>query len=138
MRMRLLSVLAGAVAAVVLAQSYTGVATPKQIMAGVQKPAMDSLAAMNKAGGPKDDKEWEVAQQGAAVLAETAQLLLMGERPKDQDVWVKSSQRLHTAAVGSTKAAEAKDLKTWQASIGQMGGACRSCHNVHRKDKDKK
>ena len=123
------------VAAVALGQSpsYQGVATAKQIMAGVQKPAMDSLAAMNKAGGPKDDKEWELAQQHAAVLAETAQLLLMGNRPKDQDVWVKSSGRLLQAASGSAKAAEGKDLAAWQASMNQMGGACRSCHNVHRK-----
>jgi len=125
-------------AGLALAQTYQSVATPKHIMAGIQKPTMDGLAAMNKAGGPKDDKEWQIAEQGAAVLAETAQLLLMGDRPKDQDVWVKSSQRLHQAATGSAKAAAAKDLEAWKGSMGQMGGACRSCHNVHRKDKDKK
>jgi cytochrome c556 len=117
------------------AQQYTGVASSKQIMAGVQKPAMDGLAAMLKAGGPKDDKEWEVAQQNAAVLAETAQLLLMGTRPLDQDVWLKTSNRLHQAAVTSMKAAEAKDLAAWKASLGNMGGACKSCHNVHKKQK---
>ena len=122
-------------AGVLLAQGppYQGVATPKQIMAGIQKPAMDGLVAMNKAGGPKDDKEWEQAGANAATLAETAQLLLMGGRPKDQDVWVKSCDRLLQGASASAKAAAAKDLAAWQASIGQMGGACRSCHNVHRK-----
>ena len=127
-----------AVAGLALAQSpeYHGVATPKQIMAGVQKPAMDSLAAMNKAGGPKDEKEWTLAEQNAAVLAETAQLLLLGSRPKDQDVWVKSSQKLNASAVDSVKAAQAKDLTAWQTSLNGMGGACRSCHNVHRKKKD--
>ena len=122
-------------AGVLLAQAppYQGVATPKQIMAAIQKPAMDSLAAMNKAGGPKDDKEWETAGGNAAALAETAQLLLMGNRPKDQDVWVKSSARLLEGASASVKAAAAKDLPAWQAAMGQMGGACRSCHNVHRK-----
>jgi cytochrome c556 len=118
-----------------LAQQYTGVASSKQIMAGVQKPAMDSLAAMLKAGGPKDEKEWEVAQQNAAVLAETAQLLLMGTRPLDQDLWIKTSHRLHEAAVVSMKAAEAKDLAAWKTSLGNMGGACKSCHNVHKKQK---
>jgi hypothetical protein len=102
-------------------------------MAGIQKPAMDSLAAMMKAGGPKDDKEWDVAQQNAAVLAETAQLLLMGSRPLDQDVWVKTSHRLHDAALASAKAAEAKDVTAWKASLANMGGACKGCHNVHKK-----
>lgn len=120
-------------AALAQAPSYTAVATAKQIMVAIQKPAMDSMVVMNKAGGPRDDKEWETAQASAAALAETAQLLLMGTRPLDQDVWVKSSQRLHTAATGSAKNAEAKDLKAWQTSLNQMGAACRSCHNVHRK-----
>lgn len=117
------------------AQQYTGVATSKQLMAGIQKPAMDSLAAMMKADGPKDDKEWEAAGQNAAVLAETAQLLLMGTRPLDQDVWVKTSTRLHEAAIASVKAAEAKDLTAWKASLANMGGACKGCHNVHKKPK---
>ncbi len=131
--MRLVGMLAVAGAMLAQAPQYQGVATAKQIMAGIQKPAMDGLVAMNKAGGPKDDKEWEQAGANAAALAETAQLLLMGGRPKDQDVWVKSSDRLLQAATASAKAAAAKDLAAWQASIGQMGGACRSCHNVHRK-----
>ncbi len=124
-------------AALAQAPEYQQVATPKQIMAAIQKPAMDALGAMRKAGGPKDDKEWAVAQQNAAVLAETAQLLQLGTRPKDQDVWIKSSQRLLAGAAASAKAAEDKDLKAWETSLGSMGGACRSCHNVHRKDKDK-
>jgi cytochrome c556 len=115
------------------AQQYTGVASSKQLMAGMQKPAMDGLAAMMKAGGPQDEKEWAVAQQNAAVLAESAQLLLMGSRPLDQDVWVKTSHRLQEAAVGSMKAAESKDLTAWKASLANMGGACKGCHNVHRK-----
>src|SRR5262245_38080509 len=115
------------------APTYHGVASAKQLMAGVQKPAMDSLAAMNKAGGPKDDKEWGLAAQQAAVLAEAGQLLLMGNRPLDQDIWIKSSEKLTSAAGDAMKAAEAKDLDAWKASLGQIGTSCRTCHKVHRK-----
>ena len=134
--MRFVTIFVVAGLAVAQSPQYQGVATPKQIMAAIQKPAMDTLAATNKAGGPKDDKEWALAEQYAAVLAETAQLLLMGSRPKDQDVWIKSSQKLNASAVESVKATQAKDLTAWQASLNGMGGACRSCHNVHRKKKD--
>jgi len=134
-RMRFLTLLAIAGLAVAQEPSYQVVASSKQLMAGVQKPAMDSLAAMMKAGGPKDEKEWETAQQSAAVLAETAQLLLMGARPLDQDLWIKSSNRLREAAAASAKAAEAKDLAAWKSSLGQMGAACKSCHSVHKKQK---
>jgi len=126
-----------ALSALCLAQApqYATVATAKHIMNAVQKPGMDSLVAMNKAGGPKDDKEWELAEQQAAMMAETAQLLLMGGRPKDEDVWVKSAVRLQTAATDAAKAAHDKNLEAWKASFTAVGGSCRSCHNVHRPKK---
>ena len=134
--MRCMSILLSTIiVAVAQAQSYQAVATAEQIMEGVQKPAMDSLAAMLKAGGPKDDKEWHLAKRQAAVLAETSPLLLMGTRPLDQDIWVKSSERLNQAAVASLKAAETKDLAAWKTSLANMGAACKSCHNVHKKKK---
>lgn len=125
-------------AATVWAQSYQAIATSKQIMAGIQKPAMDALAAMMKAGGPADDKEWATAQQSAVVLAESAQLLLIGDRPigplpKDGAVWTKTSNNLLAAANESAKAAEAKDVAAWKASLGSLGAACKGCHTVHRK-----
>ncbi len=85
-------------------------------MAGVQKPAMDSIQAMMKAGGPKDEKEWAMAQQNAALLAETAPGAMLGE-----------------SAASATKAAEAKDLEAFKASLGGMAKSCRGCHTVHRK-----
>ena len=113
--------------------SYHGVASTKQIMAGVQKPAMDSLNAMMKAGGPKDEKDWAQAQQNAALLAETGQLILMGARPKDQDVWVKTGTMLSESASAAAKAAEAKDLDAFKASFGGVAKSCRGCHTVHKK-----
>jgi cytochrome c556 len=113
--------------------SYHGVASTKQIMAGVQKPAMDSLNAMMKAGGPKDEKEWAQAQQNAALLAETGQLILMGARPKDQDVWIKTGTTLSESASAAAKAAEAKDLDAFKASLGAVAKSCRGCHTVHKK-----
>ncbi len=129
----LVTILAFSAVSLAQAPQYQNVATSKAVMAAAVKPLMDSLAAMNKAGGPKDDKEWELAEQQASVLAEAAQLLLMGDRPKDQDVWLKASQGLLAAASDSAKAAHAKNLDGWKASMKAIGGNCRSCHNVHRK-----
>jgi cytochrome c556 len=112
---------------------YHQVASTKQLMSGVQKPAMQDISGMLKAGGPKDDKEWERAQQDAAVLAEAAQLLQMGNRAVDQDGWVKNSEKLHESAMASMKAAESKDLEALKTSVAGMGGACKSCHSVYEK-----
>jgi cytochrome c556 len=124
-----------AFSAVCLAETpqYQKVASVKQIMATAHKPLMDSLAAMSKAGGPKDDKEWELAETQAAMLSEATQLLLLGNRPLDQDVWVKSSEKLQAVTADSAKAAHEKDLEAWKTSVGAIGGNCRNCHTVHRK-----
>ena len=125
------------IAGFALAQTatYHAVATSKHLMAGIQKPSMDILIALNKAGGPKDDKEWADAAQSAALLAESSQLLLASGRPKDQDVWVKSAAQLDQSATAAMKAADAKDLAAWKTAVTAMGGACRGCHNVHKKKK---
>jgi cytochrome c556 len=102
-------------------------------MVAMQKPAMDSLAAMAKGGGPKDDQEWAKAQLDAVVLGETAQLILLANRPLDQDLWIKSSEKLFTNAGAASKAAEAKDMAAWKTALNNMGSSCRACHNVHRK-----
>jgi hypothetical protein len=109
------------------------VASTKQIMAGVQKPAMDSINAMMKAGGPKDEKEWAQAQQNAALLAETGQLILMGARPKDQDVWIKTGTVLSESASAAANAAEAKNLDAFKTSVAAVAKSCRGCHTVHKK-----
>lgn len=123
------------IAGAALAQDahYQSVATTKQLMAGLARPSMNSLGEFMKSGGPKDEKEWAQAQQSAAVLGETAQLLQMGSRPKDQDVWLKATAKLLESASASAKAAEAKDAASWKASVGNMGAACKSCHSVYHK-----
>ena len=115
------------------AADYHPVATTKQLMMGISKPAMDGLAQMAQAGGPKDDKEWDKAAAWAAAIGESAELLTLGDRPKDKEVWTTSSQKLHEASTASIKAAGAKDVDAWKAANGSMGAACKSCHSVHRK-----
>ena len=71
----------------------TPVATVKQIMAGITMPAayvvFDSVATIVSAAGteekqPRTDEEWAAVGAGAAALIESANLLLMGDRPVDQ------------------------------------------------------
>jgi cytochrome c556 len=57
----------------------------------------------------------------------------MGSRPLDQDIWIRSSHRMQEASVQSAKAAETKDLAAWKTATANIGAACRSCHNVHKK-----
>jgi cytochrome c556 len=113
--------------------SYHEVASVKQIMAAIHGPVNGAVGGMLKAGGPKDDAEWAKAERDATLLAEGGQLLLLGNRVKDQDVWVKNANALTDAATAALKAAGAKDVEAWKTAASGIGGSCRGCHNVHRK-----
>jgi cytochrome c556 len=132
--MRRILVTFGITACVALAQSsYHEVATVKQIMAIIHGPINGAIGGMLKAGGPKDDAEWAKAEKDATLLAEGGQLLLLGNRVKDQDVWVKNANALTDAASAAAKAAGTKDLEAWKTAAGGLTGSCRGCHTVHRK-----
>lgn len=129
-----LSLTAG-LTAILFAADYVAVASNKQLMAAVQKPAMDSLADMMKAGGPQDDEQWAKAATNAAILAESTQLLHMGGRPKDTTVWPENADKVIASAKDLVKAAEAKDTEGFKKAMGGMGSGCRGCHNLHKKKK---
>jgi cytochrome c556 len=112
--------------------SYHEVASTKQLMAIVHGPTFGAVSGMLKAGGPKDDKEWSQAQSNAILLAEGGQMLLLGSRPKDQDVWVSNANLLSETASAAAKAAESKDAEGWKTAAGGIGKACQGCHAKYR------
>ncbi len=116
--------------------TYEGVADVHDIMEIVQKPSMDHLAAIMKAGGPQSDDDWKHSKAYASVLAETTQLLLMGGRVKDE-VWTNGSEAVIGGAKAVMAASEAKDLAAWKGGVGQMGKGCRTCHKVHKPPTEK-
>jgi cytochrome c556 len=115
--------------------TYEGVAKVHDIMEIVQKPSMDQLAAMMKAGGPQSEDDWKHSAAHASILAESAQLLLMAGRVKD-DVWTDGANAVIAGAKATVAASEAKDLAAWKAGLGEMGKGCRGCHKVHKPKKE--
>jgi cytochrome c556 len=111
--------------------TYEGVADVHDIMELVQKPSMDQLAAMMKAGGPQSDDDWKHSKAFASILSETTQLMLMGGRVKDE-VWTTGAASVINGAKGAMAASDAKDLAAWKGGVGQMGKGCRTCHKVHK------
>lgn len=113
------------------AHSYEEVASVHDLMEHVQKPAMGELAAMTKAGGPQDDRDWRHAKADASILAEVSQLMLMGGRVKDQ-AWSDGANQVIEGAKQSMAAAESKNLEAWKAAGSTIGGGCHTCHQVHK------
>jgi cytochrome c556 len=113
------------------AHAYEEVASVQDLMAVIQKPSMDAVVAIVKAGGPQSDDDWKAVRKHASVLAESTQLTLMGSRVKDE-AWTKGANEVIAAAKGAMTAADAKDMDGFKAASGGLGRGCRTCHNVHK------
>ena len=78
---------------------------------------------------PKDDKEWEEAEEAAATLAELTNVLLLPTRKIDDQAWVGFVKALQIAATDTMKAAEAKAEQPFFEAGGQINAACEACHD---------
>ena len=112
--------------------TYEETASVHDIMEVVQGPSMKKLSAMMKAGGPQNDDDWKHAREHISILGETTQLLLMGNRVKD-DPWTPGAQKVIAGSKQGTAAAKAKDGDAFRAAMGSVGAGCRSCHKVYKK-----
>jgi len=126
-------ILAGA-SLVHAAHIYEETASVHDIMEVVQGPSMKKLSEMMKAGGPQTDDDWKHAREHISILGETTQLLLMGNRVKD-DPWTPGAQKVIDGSKQGTAAAKAKDGNAFRAAMGSVGAGCRSCHKVYKKKK---
>ena len=94
-------------------------------------PASD--AVFNAATDPPTDaKGWTVTRGQAVVLAESANLLMVGSRVRDNNNWMKMSRALVDAAALAATAAEKKDAKALEAATDAITVSCMNCHQPYR------
>ena len=102
----------------------------------VVKPSMGKINAMKKAGGPANKKEWKTANAAASIIGEASQLMLLGGRVKD-DAWRNGANEVIAAAGKTMMGAYRMDMESYSAGLEAMSAGCKTCHKVHKKDKDK-
>ena len=107
------------------------IGTVKDLMDGVVWPTSDEVFYI-ATRSPKNDEEWMFFQGRMLMLAESANLLMMPGRAKDQDAWMKDAQRLLDAGTAAFEAAKAKDVEKIAALNNEMYAACVACHNDYR------
>jgi cytochrome c556 len=114
--------------------AYSKMATPHDLMEGLVKPNMDNLAAMRKAGGPKEMKDWRHVNAWASMLGEAGQIMLMDGWVKDE-AWEDGAEKVVEAAKATMTAAMRQDAEGVNAGMGQLGAGCKTCHAVHKPKK---
>lgn len=107
--------------------AFKAVANNLQLMQALIIPAADAVWA---AGGeaPKNDEEWTKVRNNALALAEAGNLLMIGDRVKDQGEWMKASQTLVDAGTAAFTAAEAKNVEGVMMAGDALYNSCEGCH----------
>jgi len=80
---------------------------------------------------PTTDEGWEEVRHGAAVVAETGNLLLMPGRRMPGDDWMEIAARLTQAGKRAMAAAEARDPDALFEVGGEIYNVCVSCHQLY-------
>jgi hypothetical protein len=122
-----LLVLAGAA----IAQEPQPVATMSQLMAEIIYPTSDAIFYVERTP-PQNLKDWEELQRNALMLAEAGNLLMMPNRARDKEMWMKDAKMLVDAGAAAYKAAKAKNLDAIVALNEQLYNACVYCHEDYR------
>jgi hypothetical protein len=124
-------------AATVEAPPAAPTASVKQIMKGLTGPAANVIFGAvsieigvdgEKEKAPQSDEEWAEVATSAAMLVESANMLMQGSRAVDRGDWVKMATQMATAGKQALKEAEARN-KDGILTVGEsVNMSCDNCH----------
>ena len=80
---------------------------------------------------PGDDAGWDAVRNQAVILAESGNLLMVGDRAGDSGVWMETSRALTDAGEAALAAALARDVDAITSVGDQIIDACERCHEKH-------
>ena len=101
------------------------------LMVKIIYPASDAIFYVTTRE-PKTEAEWVELQGKALAVAESANLLMMPGRARDQDRWMADAKLMLDAGRAAFRAAKAKDMAALDALNDQLYTSCTSCHQHYR------
>ncbi len=107
------------------------------LMVKILYPASDALFYI-ETRTPKTDTEWTLVEGQALMVAESANLLMMPGRARDQVQWMADSKLMLDVGASALKAAKAKDVPGIAALSDQLYASCTTCHTHYRPGYGKK
>jgi len=111
--------------------SASPVGTMSDLMVKIIYPASDAIFYITTRT-PATEVEWGELQGKALAVAESANLLMMPGRARDQDRWMADAKLMLDAGRAAYRAARAKDVAGLEAVNDQLYTSCTSCHQHYR------
>ena len=102
-----------------------------ELMVQIIYPASDAIFYITTRE-PKTAAEWVELQGKALAVAESANLLMMPGRARDQGQWMDDAKLMLDAGRAAFRAAKAKDVAALDALNDQLYTSCTSCHSHYR------
>jgi hypothetical protein len=107
------------------------VGSMSDLMVKIIYPASDALFYI-ESRTPKTDAEWTTLEGQALIVAESANLLMMPGRARDQKQWMADAKLMLDAGDAAVKAARTKNVEAISALSEQLMESCTSCHRHYR------
>jgi hypothetical protein len=107
------------------------VGSMSELMVDIIYPASDAIFYVTTRE-PANDVEWNALRGKALMVAESANLLMMPGRARDQDRWMADAKLLLEAGTAAFRAARRKDLKALEDLNDQLYQSCTTCHMHYR------
>ena len=111
--------------------SLRRVGTMSELMVKIIYPSSDAVFYITSRT-PKNAGEWAELESKTLMLAESANLLMLPGRARDQDRWMADSKLMLDAGAAAFAAAKAKDVKALDELNDQLYTSCVTCHQHYR------
>ena len=113
------------------------VGTMSELMVRIIYPASDALFYI-ESRTPKTDAEWGALEGQALMLAESANLLMMPGRARDQKEWMTYSRLMLDSSADALAAAKKKDVDGIVLTGERLLESCTACHKAYRRNYGRK
>jgi hypothetical protein len=107
------------------------VVTVSELMVQVVYPYSDAVFYITTRT-PDNDAAWLELQAKTLALAESANLLMMPGRARDQDRWMKDAKLLLDVGTTAYRAAKRRDVEALTALNDELYASCVTCHQDYR------
>jgi hypothetical protein len=107
------------------------VGTMSELMVKIIYPTSDAIFYI-ETRQPASDAEWGELQNKTLALAESANLLMMPGRARDQERWMADARLMLEVGTDAFKAAKARDLEALIGLNDRLYESCVTCHQHYR------
>jgi hypothetical protein len=104
-----------------------------ELMVDFIYPASDAVFYIGSRT-PTTSEEWMALQAQTLMLAESANLLMMSGRARDQERWMADAKLMLDAGEAAYRAAKDRDVPALEALSDQLYESCVTCHRDYRPD----